>query len=119
MVKNPNHDLKDMDAVCNFKNQDREPKLGNGLIKDQWPYLKLDPDVKPKSRTPNILQSPKSRFRGHGCFLHLQNPDREPKLGTLVYKKPSDYIQIKIKMQNPIQEPPAPINDQKQDLKNI
>ena len=47
-----------------------------------------DPDAKPKSGTSSILQSPKPGLKGHGCSLHLQNQDREPKFEPRVCQRP-------------------------------
>ena len=73
--KAPNQDLKDMD-------QHRD------LIIIKMVYQKLFTLFKSRSRfltsvrNPSILLSSKSGLRGHGCPLHLQNLDRELKLGT-------------------------------------
>merc|ERR1712082_51714 len=143
-----------------------------GCVKDQLPYPNQDEDSKPQSGTSSVLQSPKSGLKGHGCSLHLQNQDREPKFGSYVYQRPvtisklrsrcqtpvrniqrppkpqmrtlrtwmffapsksrkrakiwimgvsktSDYIQIKIKMPNPSQEPPACSKTPNDDLKDM
>merc|ERR1711954_150832 len=95
----------------------------------------------PQSGTTSILQSPKRGLKGHGCSLHLQNQDREPKFGAWLYQRPltipksisryranswnigvlntNDHIQIKIKMPNPSQEPPASFKAPTQDLKDM
>merc|ERR1711954_441966 len=141
-------------------------------IKDQGPYPNQYKDAKPQSGTSSILQNPKSGLYGHGCSLHLQNQDREPKFGSYVYQRPvtisksrtrcqtpvrnlqhppkpqmrtlrtwmffapsksryrakiwikgisktSDHIQIKIKMPNPSQEPPASSKAPNEDLKDM
>ena len=52
-----------------------------GWNKDQWPYPNQYHDSKPKSGTSNVLLSHTSGHKGHGCSLHLQKQDREPKFG--------------------------------------
>ena len=42
----------------------------------------------PQSGASSILKTPKSGLNGHGCSLHLQNQDREPKFGTRMYQRP-------------------------------
>merc|ERR1711954_96280 len=131
-----------------------------------------DQDAQPQSRTPSPHQSAKSGLKGHGCSLHLQNQDREPKFGSWVYQRPvtisksisrcktpvknlqpphkpqirtlrtymsfapsksrqrakirnigvaktSDHIQIKIKLPNPSQEPPASSKAPNQNIKDM
>ena len=83
--KAPNQDLKDTDVLCTFKIKIENHNLEHGCTKDWWPYPTKDPDAKPQSGTSSILQIPKWRLKGHGCSLHLQNQDREPKLGSSLY----------------------------------
>ena len=80
--KAPNWNLKDMDVLCTFKIKIESQNLDYGFIKDQRPYP--NQDAKPQSGSCSILQSPKW---GHGCSLHLQNPDREHKFGSWVCGK--------------------------------
>ena len=86
--KAPNQDLKDIDVLCTFKIKIESQNLDHVYIKDQWPYPNQDQDGKPHSGTSCILQSPKWGLKGHGCSLHLQNQDREPKFGLCVYQRP-------------------------------
>ena len=85
--KAPNEDLKDMDVLCTFKIKIESKNLDPVCIKDQLPYPNEDQDAKSKSGTSSVLQSPKWRLQGHGCSLHLQNQDREPKFGLCVYQR--------------------------------
>ena len=80
--KAPYENLKDMDLLCSFKIKIQSQNSDHGYIKDQWPYLNQDQDDKSQSETSSILQSPKWGIKGHGCSLHLQNQDRESKLGS-------------------------------------
>ena len=158
--KAPNQDLRDMDVLCTFKIKIESKNSDNGCIKYQWLYPNQDQDAKLQSGTFSVLQSPKWWLKGHGCSLHLQNQDWEPKFviwvnqrsvtiskltsgcktpvrslqhppepqtrtwrtwmffassksrdGAKIWNigvpKTSDHIQIKIKMPNPSQEPPA------------
>ena len=65
-----------------------------GLNLDQGSFKVLElnsnhnQDLQPQSQTPSITQNPKSGLKGHGGSLHIQNKDREPKFGTLVYQRP-------------------------------
>ena len=83
--KAPNEDFKDMDVLCTFKIRIESPNLDHGCVKDQWFYPNEDKDAKTQSGTSSVLQSPKWGLKGHGCSLHLQNQDREPKFGSWVY----------------------------------
>ena len=83
-----NEDLKDMYVLCTFKIKRESQNLNHGCVKDQWPHSNQDQDAKPQSGTSSVLQSPKGGFKGHGCSLHLQNQDREPKFGSWVYQRP-------------------------------
>ena len=80
--KAPNEDLKDMYVLCTFKIMLQSKTLDQGFIKYQWPYPYKDQDAKPQSGTSSILHSTKWGLKGHGCSLHLQNQDREPKFGS-------------------------------------
>ena len=55
---------------------------------DPRPNPNQDEDAKHQSGTSSILQSPKWGLKGHGCSLHLQNQDREPKFKSWVYQRP-------------------------------
>merc|ERR1711954_144143 len=85
--KAPNDDLKDLDVLCIFKIKIESQNSDHECIQGQLPYPNQDQDVKPKSGTSSILQSPRSGLKGHGCSLHLQNQDREPKFGIWVYQR--------------------------------
>ena len=72
--KAPNEDLNDMVVLCTFKIKIKGKNLDNRHIKDQQgPYSNQDQDPKAQSAISNILKSPKSRLKGKGCSLHLQN----------------------------------------------
>ena len=113
--KSPNEDLKDMHVFCTFKIKIDSQNSDYGCVKDQLPYSNQDQDAKPQSGTSSILQilkcglnpvwlnlTSRHLVRGvkghffavwlydyqHGCFLHLQNQDREPKFGTWLYQRP-------------------------------
>ena len=71
-------------------------------IKDQWPYPNQYQDAKPQSGTSSVLQSPKWGLKGHGCSLHLQNQDREPKFGSWVYQRPLTISKSISRCQTPV-----------------
>ena len=78
-----------MDVLCTFKINIYSQYLELKCIKDQWPYSYQDKDAKPQSGTSSILQSPKWwSCKGHGCSLHFQIQDREPKFGSWVCQRP-------------------------------
>ena len=110
--KAPNEDLKDIEVLCNFKIKIENQNSDHGCIKPHWPSWNQDQDAKPQSRSSRVLQSPKWGLKGHGCSLHLHNLDREPKFGERVPK-------IKIKVQNPNQEPPASSEAPNPDFKDM
>ena len=86
--KAPNQDLKDMDVLCTFKITIESQNSESGCIKDHLPYPYEDQYLKLNSGTFSILQIPKSGLKGQGYSFHLQNEDREPKLGSWVYQRP-------------------------------
>ena len=66
---------------------------------------------KPKIQTPSIIQSRNSGLKGHGCSLHFQNQDREPKFGICVYQRPVTISKSISGCQTPVrnlQHPPKP-----------
>ena len=80
--KAPTADLKNMDILGTFKIKIERQNLEHWCNKDQCPYLNQDQDAKPQSENSSIFQSTKSGLKRHGCSLHLQNQDREPKFGA-------------------------------------
>ena len=86
--KAPNYDFKDMHVLCTFKINIGSQNLDHVCIKCQWLYPNQDQDAKLQSGTSSICQSPISGLKGHGCSLHLQTLDREPKFGTWAYQRP-------------------------------
>ena len=75
----PNQDSNDMDLLCTLKLKVESQNFEYSYTKDQWPYPNLNEDSKHQSGTYSILQSPKSGPKAHGCSLHLQSQDKEPK----------------------------------------
>ena len=117
--KAPNKDLKDMDVLYTFKIKVESQNWDLGYIKDQWPYPYQYQDAKPQSGTSSVLQSPKWGLKRHGCSLHLQNQDREPKFGSLVYQRPVTILKLKLKMPNPSQETSVSSKAPNGDLKDM
>ena len=86
-------------------------KLQKRSKQGSWLYPNQYQDAKPQSGTPSVLQSPKSGLKGHGCSLHLQNQDREPKFGSWVYQRPVTIFKSRSRCQTPVrnlQRPPKP-----------
>ena len=97
--------------LCTFKIKIESKNLDGQYIKDQWPYPNQDQDAKPKSGTFSILQSLIWGLKGHGCSLHLQNHDREPKFRSWVYQRPVTISKSRSRCQTPVrnlQRPPKP-----------
>ena len=86
--KSPSEDLKDVNVLCTFKFKIESQNLDHGYIKDKWPYPNQDQDANPQSGTSSVFQSSKWGPKGHGCSLHLQNQDREPKFRSWMYQRP-------------------------------
>ena len=93
-VKNLKHprksqiqDFKDMDVLCTLKFKIESQNSEHRCNKDQWLYENKGQDANPQSGTSNILQSLKSRLKGHECSLHLQNQAGVPKCGSWVYQR--------------------------------
>ena len=61
-----------------------------------------DQDCKPQSGTSRILQNPKSEVKGQVCLLHLQNQDRDPKLGILGYQRSVNIFKSKSRCHTPV-----------------
>ena len=66
------------------------------------PYSIKDQDYKLQSGASSILQSPKWGLKGHGCSLHLQNQDREPKFSSGLYQRPVIIFKSKSRCQNQV-----------------
>ena len=106
--KAPNEDLKDMDVLCTFKIKIESQNSDHGYIKDQIPYPNQDKDAKTCSGTSNILLATTFRIKiENRNFKHWYIKDK------------CDHIQIKIKMPNPRQEPPATSKAPNQDFKDM
>ena len=86
--KSPNPDSKDTDVLCTFKTKIESQNSAYRWTIDQWSYQNQYQDAKPQSGTSRVLQSPKSGLKGHGCSLHFQNQDREPKFRTWMFQGP-------------------------------
>ena len=110
--KAPNDDLKDMNVLCTFKIKVESKNSEYGCTKGQWPYPYQYMDAKPQSGTSSILQSPRSGLKGHGCSLHLQNQDREPKFGSWVYQRPVTKYISRSRCRTPVRNLQCPPNSQ-------
>merc|ERR1712025_1377321 len=108
--KAPNEDLNDKDVLGTFKIKIESQNLAYGCTKDQWPYPNQYQDAKPQSGTSSILQSPRSGLKRHGCSLHLQSQDREPKFGIWVYQRPVTISKSISVCQTPVRNLQRPPN---------
>merc|ERR1711942_556878 len=94
-----------MDLLCTFKIKLDSHNSECVCTKDQWQLPNQYQDAKPQSGTSSILQSPRSGLKGHGCSLHLQNQDREPKFGICVYQRPVTISNSISGCQTPVRNP--------------
>merc|ERR1712112_583977 len=102
---------EDTMVLCTFKIKIESQNSEYGCTKDQRPYPNQYQDAKPQSGTSSVLQSPRLGLRGHGCSLHLQNQDREPKFAIWVYQRPVTISKSILGCQTPfrnLQRPPKP-----------
>ena len=107
--KAPNQDLLDMVVFFTFRIKVESTYLDHGCIKDK----------RQRYQTPvSVLQSPKSGLKGQRCSLYLQSRARA-QIPYMDIPKTCDHIQIKIKMPNPSQGPPASSKAPNEDLKDI
>ena len=95
-------DFNDMDVLCIIKTKKDSQNFEVACTKTQWPYPNQYQDAKPQSGTSSVLQSPKRGLKGHGCSLHLQNQDREPKFGSWVYQRPVTISKSRLRCQTPV-----------------
>ena len=84
----PNPDLQNIYVLCTFKIKIESKNLYHRSIKDKSPYPYQDQNAEPQSGSSSILQSLKLGLKEHGCSLHLQNQDIEPKFRTWVHQRP-------------------------------
>ena len=109
--KAPNWDLEDIDVLCTSKIKIKSKNFRNWYVKDQIPHPNHYQDAKPQSGTPKPHQSTESGLKGHGCSLHLQNQDRDPKFGIWVYQRQVTISKSISGCQTPVrnlQRPPKP-----------
>ena len=102
--KAPYQIFKDMDVLCTFKIKIDSQNSDQGSIKDQLPYLNQDQYAKLQSGTSSVLQSPTWGLKGHGCSLHLQNRDKEPKFGSWVCQRPVTIFKSWSRCQTPVRK---------------
>ena len=84
--------------------------LGNLKIKIDMPN--------PSQEPPASFKAPNEDLKDIDVFAPSKSRQR-PKIWNMGKSKTSDHIQIKIKMPNPMQEPPASPKAFNQDLKDI
>ena len=80
ILQSPKWGLQGHGYSLRFQNQVREPKLDHGCIKDHWPYLYQDQDVKPQSGTSCILQILKSGLQDMDNLCTLKIKRESPNL---------------------------------------
>merc|ERR1712081_127224 len=65
----------------------------------------------PSQEPPASSEAPNEDFKGHGCSLHPQNQEREPKFGSWVYQRAVTISKSRSRIQTPVrnlQRPPKP-----------
>ena len=106
--KAPNQDFKEIDVLCTFKIKIESQNSDHGCTRDYWPHPNQDQNAKPQSGTNSILQSPKAGIKEHGCSLHLQKQDREPKFGIWVYQRAVTISKLISGCQTPVRNLQSP-----------
>ena len=101
-TKAPYQDIKDMDVLCTFKIKIENQNSEYRCINNHQPYPNEDQDAKPQSGTSSLLQSPKSGLKEHGCFLHLQNQDRQQKIGSWINQRPVTIFKSTSRCRTPV-----------------
>ena len=117
--KAPYQDLEDMDVLYTFYIKIESQNQEQGCIKDQVPHPKQGQGAKTQSGTSSIFQSPKTGLLGHGCQFGSSNSRQRAKIQNMVVLKTYDHLQIKIKMENPSQEPSVPSRAPNEDLNDM
>ena len=100
--KSQNEDLEDSNVCCTFKIKRKRVKIWIMGVSVQWPHLNKNQDAKPQSGNFSILQSSKWEFKEHGCSLHQQNQNEQPKFGSLVYHTPVTISKSRLRCQTPV-----------------
>merc|ERR1711954_513899 len=101
------------------KSREREQKFRS------WVYQRpvIISKYRSKRQTPvrNHQQppKPKMRLKGHGCSLHLQSQDREPKFGSWVYQRPVTISKTRSRYKTLVRNLQRPLKPQNQDLKDM
>ena len=112
--KAPNEDLKDMDVLCTFKIKIESQNSEYVCTKDKWPYPNQDKHPKSQSET-SIFKAPNEDLKEMDVLSTFRFKI-ETKIWIMGISKTSDHIQIKMKMANPSQDPPASFKAPNQDL---
>merc|ERR1711954_120150 len=103
--------LKGHGCSLYLQNQYREPKFGIWVYQRPVTISKSISGCQIPVRNIQCPPSPKSGLKGHGCSLHLQNQDREPKCCIWVYQRPVTISKSISGCQTPVrnlQRPPNP-----------
>ena len=107
-----------MDVLCTFKIKIESQNLDHGYIKDH-------DHIQIKIKMPNPSQEPPASSKAPNkdlkdidvlCTLKIKMENQNSDHGCI---KTNDHIQIKIKMPNPSQEPPASSKAPNEDLNDI
>ena len=116
--KAPNEDLKDMDVLCTFKIKIESQNSDHGCVKNQCPYSNHDQDVNPTQEPTASSKAPNEDLKDLDVLCNFKIKTGA-KICSIGVSKTSDHIQIKIKIPNPSQEPPASSKAPDQDLRDM
>merc|ERR1711954_568034 len=102
ILQSPKSGVKGNGCSLHLQNQERQPKFRIWLYKRPVTISKSISGCQTQSGTSSNLQSPKSGLKGHGCFLQLQNQDREPQFGSWMYQRPVSLCKSRSRCQTPV-----------------
>ena len=94
--------LKGHGSFWTFKTKIESQNSAHEYIKVHWPYPNQDQYAKPQAGTSSIPKSLKWGLKGHRCFLHLSDQEREPKFGCWVYLRTLTISKSRSSYQIPI-----------------
>ena len=108
-----------MDVLYTFKIKLESQNSEHGCIKDLQYYPNQYKGAKSQSGSSSVPQSPKSGLEKHGCYLHLQNQDWEPKFGKWMYQRPVTISESRSTCQTFCQDSPVSPKAPNQDLTDM
>ena len=96
--------LKGHGCSLHLQNQVREPKFIILVYQRPVTISKSRSRCQTPIRNLQHPSGPKWGLKGHGCSLHLQNQDREPKFGSWFYQRPVPISKWQSICQTPVRK---------------